>query len=248
MHHGRADELAVVGGQPDLARLLQDGARHAHLAVVEVAQRAVGLDARDADQRDVHLELAHERHRGLADDGAVARPHRAAGDEQLAVRMIAEDRRHVEVVGDDAQPAVPHQRVRDGLGGGADVDDQRAAVRHRLGHRLGDAPLGGVVEALAPAVGDVLGGRARRAHAAVEAPQQAGLGQQAHVAAHRLQRHAEAFGQRLHAQAAGLAHLLDQLDLARMNLLHGGGNLVEPGRTHIRVIKEPMRKQNEHNR
>jgi hypothetical protein len=45
LHHRRAVELAVVGGQPHLARLLDDGARHLHLAVVEVAQRAVGLDA-----------------------------------------------------------------------------------------------------------------------------------------------------------------------------------------------------------
>src|SRR6218665_665253 len=66
LHHGRAVELAVVGGQPDLARVLDDGLRHLHLAVVEVAQRAVGLDARDADERDVHLELADEGHRRLA--------------------------------------------------------------------------------------------------------------------------------------------------------------------------------------
>jgi hypothetical protein len=63
-HHRRAVELAVVGGQPDLARVLDDGARHLHLAVVEVAQRAVGFDARDADQADVDLELADEVHRG----------------------------------------------------------------------------------------------------------------------------------------------------------------------------------------
>ena len=76
LDHRRAVELAVVGGQPDLARVLDDGVRHLHLAVVEVAQRAVGLDARDADQADVDLELADEVDRRLADDAAVARAHR----------------------------------------------------------------------------------------------------------------------------------------------------------------------------
>ena len=45
-------------------------------------------------------------------------------------------------------------------------------------------------------------------------------GQQAHVAPHRFQRDAEAFGQRFDAEAAGLLHFLDQPDLARVKLLH----------------------------
>ena len=49
----------------------------------------------------------------------------------------------VEVVGDDAQALVMQQRARDRLGGGADVDDQRAAVRAPgVATGGGDAPLG----------------------------------------------------------------------------------------------------------
>ena len=40
---------------------------------------------------DVHLELADEVHRGLADDAAVARTHHAAGDDHLALRVAAQD-------------------------------------------------------------------------------------------------------------------------------------------------------------
>ncbi len=128
LHHGRAVELAVVGGQPHLAGLFDDGLRHLHLAVVKVAQRAIGLDARDADERDVHLELADEVHRRLAHDAPVARAHHAASDDDLALGVAAQDGGHVQVVGDDAQAPVVQQRLGNGLGGGADVQDQRAVV------------------------------------------------------------------------------------------------------------------------
>src|SRR5438105_15449869 len=53
LDHRRPVELAVVGRDPDLARVLDDRTGDLDLAVVEVAQRAVGLYARDADQADV---------------------------------------------------------------------------------------------------------------------------------------------------------------------------------------------------
>ena len=44
--------------------------------------------------------------------------------------MAIERHRHVEIVGDDQQVFMAAQRVGDFLGGGADVDEQRAAVRN----------------------------------------------------------------------------------------------------------------------
>src|SRR5256885_15344340 len=82
---GLAVELAVVGGQPDLARLGNDGLGHLDFAHVEVAQAAIGLDGRDADQGDVHLELADEVHGRLAHDAPVARAHHAARSEERRV-------------------------------------------------------------------------------------------------------------------------------------------------------------------
>src|SRR3989344_117453 len=72
LHHGWAVELAEVAPQPDLSCVFDDGLRHLHFAVVEVAQGAIGLDARDAYERNVHLELADEVHRRFADDAPVA--------------------------------------------------------------------------------------------------------------------------------------------------------------------------------
>jgi hypothetical protein len=216
LHHRGPIELAVVGGEPNLARLLDDRARHLHLAVVEVAQRAVGLDARDADQPDVDAKLLDELHRRLADDAAVARAHQATGDDHLAIRVVRQDRGHVEVVGDDAQALVLQQFARHRLGGGADVDDHRAALRHGLRHRARDLALGLFVQMLALAIADVLGGRARHARATVKACQQAGVGQQADVAPHRLQGDAEAFGHCLDRQHAVLAHRGQQIALPRI--------------------------------
>ena len=130
--------------------------------------------------------------------------HHAAGDDQLAVGVVGQDRGDVQVVGDHAQAVVLQQFARDRLGGGADVDDQRTAVRHRRAPLRSRCALGVFVEPLALAVGDVLGGRARHAHAAVEARQQPGVGEQPDVAPHRLQRDAEVLGQRLDADAAAV--------------------------------------------
>ena len=188
LHHGRAVELAVVGGQPDLAGLFDDGLRHLHLAVVKVAQRAIGLDARDADERDVHLELADEVHRRLAHDAPVARAHHPASDDDLAFWVAAEDGGHVQVVGDDAQAPVVQQRLGNGLGGGADVQDQRAVVGHLFGHGARNAGFAIGVQGFALGVGQVLHRGAGHAHAAVKAGEQARFRQALHIAAHGLQR------------------------------------------------------------
>ncbi len=102
------------------------------------------------------------------------------------------------------------QGAGDGLGGGADVQDQRAAVGHGARHGLGDALLAGRVQPLALAVGDVLDGRGLDAHAAMEARQQAGFGQDVHVAPHGLQRDVETFGQFLDGGRALGPHHFDQ--------------------------------------
>lgn len=78
----------------DLARLRNDGLGDLHFAQIEVAQRAVLLDAGDADHADVHAELADEIDRRLAHDAVVARAHHAARDDDslqsgLSARMAA---------------------------------------------------------------------------------------------------------------------------------------------------------------
>ena len=137
--HRGAVEFADVGGQPDRAGLRNDGLCDLHFAQVEVAQRAVGLNAGRADQRNVDLELAYEIDRRFADDGEVARAHQAASDDDFAIGIGTQRDRHVQVVGDHTQAAVTQQGPGDRFGRGADVDEQRTVLRHLLGDRAGDA-------------------------------------------------------------------------------------------------------------
>ena len=173
LHHGRAVEFGAVCGQPHLARVLNDGFGHFHFAVVKVAHGAVSLDAADADQANVHLELANEIHRGFTHNAAVHTTHHAAGDDDLAVGVVAQDLRHVQVVGDDAQAPVLAQLPRHRFHGGANVHDQRAAMRNRRGNGFGNAGFAIQGQGLALAVSDVFGGGTRHTHPAMKARQQA---------------------------------------------------------------------------
>ena len=195
LHHGRAVEFAVVCGQPDLAGMLDDGAGHLDFAVVVVTQGAVGFDAADANQANVDFELPNEVHRRFAHDALVAAAHLPPGHDHFAVAVRAHQRGDVQVVGDDAQAPVVVQFVGHGFDGGADVHDERAAVGNALGHGFGDAQLACRLHGLALAVGDVFGGGARQAHAAMKAGQQTGFGQALHITAHGLQGHPKTFGQ-----------------------------------------------------
>src|SRR3546814_16859047 len=49
-----------------LARIGQDRLGHPHVAMVEIQQRPVGIDAADADAADIALEARDELDRGLA--------------------------------------------------------------------------------------------------------------------------------------------------------------------------------------
>ena len=68
---------------------------------------------------------------------------------------------------------VAQQRLGDGLGRGADVQDQRAVVRHLFGHGAGNAGFALGVQGFSLGVGQVLHGGAGHAHAAMKAGEQA---------------------------------------------------------------------------
>ena len=145
-------------------------------------------------------------------------PHQPTGDDYFTLKIVGQDAGDVQIVGDDTKPLMIRKRSRDFFGGGADIDDQRTAIWHGLRHGLRDAPLGTVIEPLALVVGDVFGGRAGNAHAAMKARQQAAFGQQAHVATHGLQRDAQVLGQGFNGDATVLSNLLYQADLSWVKL------------------------------
>lgn len=117
-YHGITAELAGVDGEKDLAGIVDDGLGNPHFLVIEVEQAAVVVDAADADDRVVDLELLDEVHGSLADDTAVA-AYRTAGHQHFEVGLGAELGSDVQVIGDDLQAFVVLQFAGNGLGGGA---------------------------------------------------------------------------------------------------------------------------------
>src|SRR3546814_13320279 len=89
--HGIAAELGVVGGEEHAAGILDDGLRRAHLAVVEVPQGAVVVDAGVAYDAEVDLELLDGVDAGLAAHAAFAAAHDTAGHDRLVVLIAAQD-------------------------------------------------------------------------------------------------------------------------------------------------------------
>ena len=138
----------------------------------------------------------------------------------LALGVAAEDGGHVQVVGDDAQAPVVQQRLGNGLGGGADVEDQRAVVGNLFCHRASDAGFALGVQRLALRVAQVFHGRGGDANAAMETAHQPLLGQALHVAPHGLQRHTQRLSQLLHRGGLAGAHLFKQAQLAGIGV-HG---------------------------
>ncbi len=83
---------------------------------IEIAQGAVGLDAGNADDADIDLELADEIDGRLADDAAVAAAHHTAGDDHFALRVVGQNRRYIQVVGHHVQAGMLRQRARHRFG------------------------------------------------------------------------------------------------------------------------------------
>jgi hypothetical protein len=193
--HGGALEFAVVGHQPDLARLRHDGAGHHDFAHVVVAQRAVGVDAADADQADVDLELTDEVQSYFSHDAEVFGAQGAAGHHDFALWVGRQNTGHVQVIGHHPQVAVLQKFSGHCFYGGANVHEQAGPVRNGGGHLPGNVLLGAGLEALAFGVGDVAGGRVHGPHAAMKALQLGRLGQALDVAPGGLQGDPELFGQ-----------------------------------------------------
>ena len=92
----------MVGDEEDLAGIGHDAFGGPDFPVIEIQQRAVGIDPADADDAEVDLELAEEVDDGLADHPAIPAAHDAAGDDDLEfivleLRMLG----HLQIIGDD---------------------------------------------------------------------------------------------------------------------------------------------------
>jgi hypothetical protein len=131
----------VVGDEYGAPGMADDRLGDADLAVVEIQQRAVGVDGGCAHDGEIHLELADQIDGGLAHDAAVGGPHHAAGDDDFRGRGLTQDVGDVEVVGDRHDAAVLAQGDRDLFGRGADVQHDGGIVGDERRRRRADARL-----------------------------------------------------------------------------------------------------------
>ncbi len=129
----------MVGHQHHAAGIFDNRAFGAHFVIVEFEQRAVHIDAADAENAVIETELRDEVQGGFAHDAAVAGAHFTAGQDQAEVFLGGQQGGDVEVVGDYAQVLVVHQRMGHRFRRGADIDEQRGAVRDLAGDALRDA-------------------------------------------------------------------------------------------------------------
>ncbi|AJQ85842.1 hypothetical protein ADT27_01520 [Xanthomonas oryzae] len=145
----------------------------------------------------------------------------------------AEHHRHVEVVGDHAQPAVLQQRTRDFFVGGAEVDEQRGIVGNEACDTRGDMLLFAGLQRFQCGVGQIFhaGGHA---DAAMIAAQHAGIAQQGQIVPDRLRCHLKAGGQAFHIGKALLPHRCHQLFLARVQCRRRDSPVVS--RRHAQMI------------
>ena len=212
-HHGVAAELAGVDGEKYLSRIADDGLGDTHFLVVEVEQAAVFINATDANQGEIDLELLDKIHRRLTDDTAVA-AHRTAGQQHFEVSLGAELGRHMQVVGDDLQALVAEQLTGDGFGGGTDVDEERSVVGDLRGNRGGDALFFIAHLPGAHAVSGVLCAGTFTGCATVGAAQQTLLGELIDVAADGLRGDGKCLSQLVDADIAAFAGEFENVVLA----------------------------------
>ncbi len=162
---------------------------------------------------EIDPELQDEIAGRLADDGAVHRPHHAAGDDHLDRRVLAEDRGDLQVVGDDPQARMLQQCPGHFLVGGADVDEQRGIVRDMLGAEPRDPLLLVELLHLARRISGVLDAGSE-AGAAVVARDQVLVGKLVDVAADGLRCDVEVLRQRVDRHEAALPNQFDDAGMS----------------------------------
>src|SRR6185436_13609628 len=115
-HSSVAPELADVRDQQGDSAVSNDGLTGLELVRVKIEQRAILIDAADAENSEIRLEPGKKPHCGVADDIAVQGAQRSPGDRDFDVGITRERRGHVQIVGYDSQILTMGQRLRDIFG------------------------------------------------------------------------------------------------------------------------------------
>ena len=121
-------------------------------------------------------------------------PDNATGDDHFEIRVVAQQGRDIEVIGNQAQVAMLAEGLGHFFGCRADIDEQRHIVGNFPRDHLRDADFFFMQQNLARRILDILDARGEP-RAAVITPQQAAVAEFVDVPAYRLRSDLEALGQ-----------------------------------------------------
>ncbi len=122
-HRGGCVKFRMIGRQQNVARVGHHGFHHAGFIHVKLHHRAVVLNRTDAGHEIVRPKTRHKRRRRRPDNAAVVRAQRAARHHHFKARVLIQNMRHPQAVGDDAQMIMVKQRPGNVLYGRADGDE-----------------------------------------------------------------------------------------------------------------------------
>ena len=109
----------MIGHQHPLAGLRNDGLAYRHFGAVEIQHIAVLVQRRTAHNRQIHLELLDQAHRGGANQPTIGAAQRATGHHHLDLWIGHQDIGNIQVIGHNQQITMGQQRAGHGLGRGA---------------------------------------------------------------------------------------------------------------------------------
>ena len=101
--HCTALEFALVGNQKDLAGVFDNGLGYSNFMIVKIKQRPIRVDAGNADDAEINLELADKIDCCFAGNAAITRSDCAACYNDFKTGIAAQDHCNVQVVGDNPQ-------------------------------------------------------------------------------------------------------------------------------------------------
>ena len=129
----------MVNDQHHVTGVFNNRPLGAHFMVVELQQRAIGVDTADAENAVIKTKLGDKVQGGFTDDTAIPAAQLAAGKDNAEVLFHHQRIGDVEVIGDDTQIVMVKQRMGYRFRRGTDIDKQRRAVGDFTRHLAGDA-------------------------------------------------------------------------------------------------------------
>src|SRR5690606_25983953 len=91
-----------------------------------------GVDAADSYNPEIHTELADKVPCGISHDPAISVTYFTWLNDHPEIRSRAENRGHMQIIGDNAQVGATHQRMCNSFCRSADVDEQGRTIRYQL--------------------------------------------------------------------------------------------------------------------